>query len=270
MKETKPRSEINTAFPRSTTASVTPAHRTQPSIAAGYVILKVILIAALFTGIGCRPGAQSPMDEQRDPNFLAGKSKLRSMDYEGAVECFQAALRSNPKNASAHFELGWLYEQQIKDYAAAIYNYERFIKLRPNSPKIDIVKQHIFACKQELAKTVALAPVSRAMMRQLEELTAENNQLKEQVKSLSTQLAAATQRNSTPAPTASDINPNRNSTAQGQPTTPGSTARTHTVKQGDTFSSIARRYGIKLEDLISKNPGINPRRLQLGQEIKIP
>lgn len=47
--------------------------------------------------------------------------------------------------------------------------------------------------------------------------------------------------------------------------------QTYKVKAGDTFWGIARAYnGIDMEDLIKANPKVNPKALQIGQEIFIP
>ena len=44
----------------------------------------------------------------------------------------------------------------------------------------------------------------------------------------------------------------------------------HLVKQGDTFWSIARRYGLSLEELAAKNPQIrNPNLIRVGEKVKI-
>lgn len=43
--------------------------------------------------------------------------------------------------------------------------------------------------------------------------------------------------------------------------------KTHVVVSGDTFSGIAKRYNISSSDLRMANPGINPERLSIGQEI---
>lgn len=43
--------------------------------------------------------------------------------------------------------------------------------------------------------------------------------------------------------------------------------RIHEVVSGDTFSGIAKRYSISSSDLRMANPGINPERLSIGQEI---
>ena len=56
--------------------------------------------------------------------------------------------------------------------------------------------------------------------------------------------------------------------------TPGKTipskAKNYTIKSGDTLSHIASRNKIKLSSLLNANPGINPRKLQIGQKIILP
>ena len=47
-------------------------------------------------------------------------------------------------------------------------------------------------------------------------------------------------------------------------------AATYVVKSGDTLDGIARRNGVTLAELEAANPGLEPRRLQVGQEIAIP
>ncbi len=49
-------------------------------------------------------------------------------------------------------------------------------------------------------------------------------------------------------------------------TTPG----LYTVKKGDTFTSIARSLGQTVEDLTKANKSIDPKKLQLGQVLKVP
>jgi D-alanyl-D-alanine carboxypeptidase/D-alanyl-D-alanine-endopeptidase (penicillin-binding protein 4) len=46
--------------------------------------------------------------------------------------------------------------------------------------------------------------------------------------------------------------------------------RTHRVKQGETLDGIAKRYDVTIQALQKANPGLNPRRLQIGQTVKIP
>jgi membrane-bound lytic murein transglycosylase D len=47
-------------------------------------------------------------------------------------------------------------------------------------------------------------------------------------------------------------------------------SRTHTVQAGETMYSIARDYGIAMEDLQLANPKVNPRSLAVGQKLRLP
>ena len=44
----------------------------------------------------------------------------------------------------------------------------------------------------------------------------------------------------------------------------------YSIAKGDTISGIAYRYGLRWQDVVAVNPGINPRRLRIGQIIQLP
>ncbi len=44
----------------------------------------------------------------------------------------------------------------------------------------------------------------------------------------------------------------------------------YTIQSGDTFSSVAKKMGVSLSQLIAANPTANPNSLQIGQQIVIP
>lgn len=44
----------------------------------------------------------------------------------------------------------------------------------------------------------------------------------------------------------------------------------HVVSSGETFTHIARRYGVPVSDLTDMNRGVDPRRLQIGQLLIVP
>lgn len=44
----------------------------------------------------------------------------------------------------------------------------------------------------------------------------------------------------------------------------------YTIQSGDTFAKIAQQNGIGLQTLLNVNPGVDPRRLGIGQTINLP
>ena len=42
------------------------------------------------------------------------------------------------------------------------------------------------------------------------------------------------------------------------------------MKQGETPTMIARKYGVKVDALMSANPKLDPRRMHVGQVLAIP
>jgi nucleoid-associated protein YgaU len=177
--------------------------------------------------------------------------------------------------------LGWLYDQKESDPAAAIYHFERFLKLLPNSGKEEMVKTRILACKQQLAQTVSLGLVTEKQQREFEQLAEENRRLREDLEkwracalrwqpptnqagaSLPAVRAVQTP-GSGPAAPADSPGPGRPSV------TSAATSRTHTVKAGETPGFIARKYGVKVDALMAANPKLDPRRLQVGQTLIVP
>ena len=53
------------------------------------------------------------------------------------------------------------------------------------------------------------------------------------------------------------------STAQVKP-------RVHRIASGDNFARIAKAYDVGLQSLLDANPEVDPRRLQIGQEVVLP
>jgi LysM repeat protein len=45
---------------------------------------------------------------------------------------------------------------------------------------------------------------------------------------------------------------------------------TYTIKAGDTFARLSGRFGVSVQAIEQANPGVDPRRLRIGQAINIP
>jgi LysM repeat protein len=253
------------------------------TFSAGLYRVASLLLASLVLS-SCLPSA--PRDDEKEPYFLAGKSRVNTRDFNGAIESFEKAVEVNPRSAAAHLELGWLYDQKDPNPAAAIYHYERFLKLSPNSGKDELVKTHILACKQQLAQTVSLGPVTASLQRELEKLLVENKGLHDQVEGLRAEVArlqAVTNQTgagsllSRPAPPTVSGQSMAAATSPSNPANPGRASvppaagvRTHLVKAGETPIVIARKYGVRMEALKAANPRLDERHLQVGQALTIP
>ncbi len=248
---------------------------------------KFHVLAALVCGLvlcGCNPPGQGAADEEKEPQFLIGRSRVNAMNFVGAIEAFEQALEKNPQSAAAHFELGWLNAEKESDPAAAIYHYQKYLKLRPTASNAETIKEHIFRLKQDLAKGVLPMPASNELQKQLEQVVEENRRLSEELDGLKTRTVTASSAanrlvvSPQTARTNSPVQPVQTRTTP-QTSPPGvtrqvasttTTQRQHRILAGDTPSSIARRYNVRLESLLTANPALNPRRLRVGESLVIP
>ena len=232
---------------------------------------------------GCPKPPEGQTDEQKNRHYVAGKEKLAALDYKGAIESFERAVEDNPRSALAHFELGVLFETRENDYVSALYHYNRALKLRPNSYPADNINQRIPGCKQELVKADSLGTLAPSVLRETERLRNENQALRKQVEALKAQVAHRPL--PTNAPAGGSLRPAHASPSGGTTTNvargtgagssrltqlPPARSRVHTVKSGETPSSIARFYGVRLDALLAANPGLDPRKLKVGQPLNLP
>ena len=258
--------------------------------------LAAILFLLCLWWSGCSFSSDSGVEEEKDPNYLAGRSRRAALNFTGAIEAFEKSLEANPRSAAAHLELGLIYYQNITtNWARAIYHFEKYLELRPKANNADLIRQNIDYCKLALAKEVPYTPNNDLVRREIERLARDNADLRQQAEQLKAQLAlrpatatngaavfnsgngsnarslAASQTYSDPAPQyARSV---ERSAAASPPNETGQTSaasKSHVVRSGDTPYSIARNYGVRLANLLSANPGLDPRRLRPGQTLVIP
>jgi tetratricopeptide (TPR) repeat protein len=261
---------------------------------------RIRCLFAICLGLALAGCAPSDQDEEKEPHFVLGQSRVNAMDYQGAAEAFEESLEVNPHSAAAHYQLGMLYENQEGDPAAAIYHYEQYLKFDPTAENADVIRQHIAACKQQLAADVLPLPSAPQAQQQLETLVEQNRQLQQQVQSLqdtvkqwnawyASEMAAKsnatalpqdeTVSQQTPTQPQTPVQPVQpTQTAVTEPVIPkpahsggkDATPHTHTVAHGETAMAICRLYGIHLASLESANPQVNVRHLRVGEVLNIP
>lgn len=259
-----------------------------------------VLAAGLGLALGgCSPSDQSQLDEEKEPHFVLGNSRVNAMDYAGAIEAFQESLEVNPRSAAAHFRLACLYDTKESDPAAAIYHYQEYLRLDPQADNAEVITQRIYSCKQQLATDVLQMPSSPVAQQQLEKLVEQNRELQQQVDALKetvrqwnayyanqkvAALDPAPAPNNLPTATAGSPTPDDISaqSASAPPPAPEKKSRpaaspparpkirTHTVLSGETLAAIARKTGVSLSSLLAANPGLNPKKLHVGQPVNLP
>jgi LysM repeat protein len=250
-----------------------------------------VLLGAVLAG--CSPEDPSAGDDEKEPHFVLGKSRINAMDYTGAVEAFQESLEVSPHSAAAHYQLACLYDTKISDPAAAIYHYQEFLRLDPKTEIADLIRRRIDGCKQQLATDVLQLPSTPAAQQQLEKLAEKNRALADQVDKLNayvaTLQAAAAKNPPPPAPnnftappptgsyTPDDISAPPPSSASKIKITPlppqkikPVKPRTHVVAERETMAAIARKAGVSLSALLAANPGVTPKKLRVGQVLNLP
>lgn len=220
----------------------------------------LLLLGTMLSG--CGSGGSSRIDEEKEAHFLMGKSRVTAMDFAGAINAFEKSLAMNPRSAAAHFELAMIYGEKVNRPARAIYHYEKYLEFRPNAGNADIVQQHILALKQELAKGVLPLPLTPDIQQRFDQLAEENRQLKEELERL---------RADRPSAGAGQVSLGTGSSRpQVVPGPASATLRTHKVVAGETPFSIARDYRVNLNAFLAANPGLDPRRMQVGQTVNVP
>ncbi len=264
------------------------------------------LLLLLFLAAGCERGDRLTLSaETDDPQYRRGQQLLKQGHNQDALGAFLKVIEKRGDDApESHLEAGLLYQQYFKDPITAIYHFNRYIELQPNSRQADLVRQRKDAALREFARSLPAQPLeSQAarleLMSRIDELQKENLQLKDEIATSrqggagsagprgGAAAADATSTQATkraplfnpaatgpagavarPAPTGRPAA----TTAANSPATPG---RRHVVAQGDTLYKIAQRYygsGSKWPEILEANRDVlkNENAVRPGMELRIP
>ncbi len=233
----------------------------------------------------CGQRANRVVDEEREPYYLKGQELLRQLNHDDAIEAFHQALEVNPRSSAAHKELGILYEKHVNDPAAAIYHYRRFLKLNPDSPIAKDISDRVAGCQIDLVEEMKDSDAHERRRRELAELKGklthlaqqfektrhENDVLRQRLNTINPRMADVIPPPTPVSPKASQKSAAPKSSPRPAPAAPApATPREHKVRPNENPSSIARKYQVPVQRLLAANPGLNPRRMRVGQLIKIP
>jgi len=237
------------------------------------VTLSWVLMTTVLLVVGCDDnkdsGARTP--ELDDPEFRQGLTYGKQHESRRALECFLRVIDSRKGAAESHLEAGRMYID-LKDPLPAIYHFNEYIRLKPNSDQSKIVRQMIKTADKLYLEQIPGRPLepdavgTTDQSAQLQKLKSENEKLKREV----AELSRINKVSEVP------ISTNTTSTASNKPaSTSTKTSTTYIIKANDTLSSISRRfYGTdtrKTEIYNANKTKIkNPSKLVVGVTIEIP
>jgi len=265
----------------------------QPVQGAGFILRRRLLPfigASLFAlAIGCqRAGPVSEVEAEREANYQRGRKLYEQSDFQGAAEFYKKALAVNPDFANAHLDLGLLCDDKLGDPITAIYHYRRYLELRPDSEKRQLVEDFIERAKVSLATKLPQSPlVDPGELTRLQNekvaLLQENATLRTRIAEL--EKAASTVELTAPAPTVATAPaapasavimaaPPMTLATEPQPAE-SMRARVYVVQKGDTLQSLALRYyGTRSawDRIYQANRSGVPSKdqLKVGQQLVIP
>ena len=241
----------------------------------------------------------SSVDEEKEVNFRSGLNRMRNHDYKGALNAFEKSLHLMPNSSSAHFQLGALNEDIFKNYAEAIYHYQKMLKANKEHHMAGQVLERIDSCKRLIASDVSLDVGDDRVERELVALQKEKRELTVRIKQLEGEneklkLSLTERQSQTNAVAASSAPGNSARPHNRVPPSPVAPSRTvrsggnqpaanppaarkeersyvmHKIRTGDTLYSLGARYGLNWRDIQRANPGLRPSDLKVGQNLRIP
>jgi LysM repeat protein len=221
--------------------------------------LALALAGGLSLCTGCSKSVKTLDDKDWENSLL---KQVRDREDRGEIEKAMSLLKDlldeQPRQARAHLELAILiqsYGSDARDNALAIYHYRRYLDLRPETEKRELIENRIRMAEDVFAAAIIGKSGGRSFERSAPPPPARNVQLKKE------------RDGSNGIPVASAV-------TTVLPETPGG-RRTYVVREGDYLAKIANEvYGdqSKWTRIFEANKDVLGRtgKLRIGQVLVVP
>lgn len=111
--------------------------------------------ALLILG-ACDYARREEMKEERtDKLYQAAVADYTAGRIEAAAKGFESAVKADPSNASARFQLAVILQDGVHDYLGAMCSYRDYLMLAPSSDKASLAKDRMDGCEKQLAAEFA-------------------------------------------------------------------------------------------------------------------
>ena len=94
-------------------------------------------------------------DERDDRAYRSAMDDYRAGRLDAAIAGFEKAIRKDPGNASARFQLACLQQDVKRNFLEAYCGYREYLQQHPESDKAKLAKDRLAICEKELAKMLA-------------------------------------------------------------------------------------------------------------------
>lgn len=215
------------------------------------------------------------LEERSDKAYQTAVADYTAGRIDAAIEGFEAAIRSNPANASARFQLAVLLQEARKDYLGAMCWYRAYLLLAPSSDKARLAKERLRECEKlfaaELGKSYNLGD-SAELMREIEKLKSGGASEREGRKRAECALEAASAKaaslereNARLKSMLKRMGEDEDDTAPSAPR-PAPAAAKAAVDPGEESAPPPRKPVAQAEPEAEKEPTVNPEALALFEE----
>jgi tetratricopeptide (TPR) repeat protein len=226
-------------------------------IFAALAALCIVLVA------GCER-ASGERREARDRHLRRAQAAKQAQDIDRAIAECEKALQRRPDLALAHRELGLMLDNYRQDYVAALYHYQRYLQLRPDSPHRADIEALIQRCRISFAAQIAESPAEMKQDLQVRDERIQNLELEVSALREKAGVAGAP---ATAGPAAPPPKP------AGTPA--GASLQVHVVQAGENLGVISSRYygtPAKWKTIFNANRDRVPdaNNLRVGTRLDIP
>ncbi len=118
-------------------------------------LISVGIACVVAAGSGCSQQIARQEDREiSEPIIQKARARAESGDIDSALRLYMAALDANPRLARAHLDMAILWHDYKKDYVRAVYDYQRYLEMRPATEKRQMIEGRIRSAGQMFAATV--------------------------------------------------------------------------------------------------------------------
>lgn len=165
-------------------------------------IMAAALALSLLAGCTSQVQEQDAL-EFNYPAIRKARAKLREGDKQSALALLNRAIDEKPKLAQAHLEVAQLYDDYDRNYVRAIYHYERYLELRPQTEKKEMIEGLIR--KAKIAFAASVAEQVPGLDKKVQALQEDNDRLKQDLRQVRENLARRIAAPVPPAPPRSAV-----------------------------------------------------------------